>query len=76
MALGVTAEYTVAVWAGNADGRPTAELPAMRAAAPLLRDALLALAGGLEPVRGSQLRPLVTRPAQWLETRDRPLHFY
>jgi membrane carboxypeptidase/penicillin-binding protein PbpC len=44
VALGVTREVTVAVWAGSPDGRPTAGLPAMRAAAPLLRQALLALA--------------------------------
>jgi penicillin-binding protein 1C len=45
-ALGVTAELTVAAWAGNPDGRPTSGLSAMTAAAPLLREALLLAADG------------------------------
>jgi penicillin-binding protein 1C len=37
-AVGYTPEYTVAVWAGNFDGRPTANLSGAAVAAPILAD--------------------------------------
>jgi penicillin-binding protein 1C len=42
VAIGVTAELTVAAWAGNVDGEPTEGLIAMDSAAPLVRAGLLA----------------------------------
>lgn len=55
VAVGATAEYTVAAWAGNFDGSPTQGLVAMQSAAPLVRAGLL-LAG-----RGQRLT-LPARP--------------
>ncbi len=46
VAVGVTTEITVAAWAGTVDGTPTQGVPAMQAAAPLVRAALLAYADG------------------------------
>jgi penicillin-binding protein 1C len=46
VALAATREVTVAAWAGTVDGSPTQGVPAMKAAAPLVRDALLAYADG------------------------------
>ncbi len=46
VAIAATREVTVAAWAGTVDGSPTQGVPAMRAAAPLVRDALLAYADG------------------------------
>lgn len=37
-AIGVTPEYTVGVWVGNADGEPRPELIGLKAAAPLMFD--------------------------------------
>lgn len=48
-AVGYTPEYTIAVWVGNFDGRPTANLSGAAAAAPILAD--LAAAVLREPVR-------------------------
>ncbi len=48
-ALGVTREYTVGVWGGNFDGRPTHGAMAMRGATPLLRAAYVALAARFGP---------------------------
>lgn len=45
-AVAATQEILVAAWAGTVDGTPTQGVPAMRAAAPLVRDALLAYAHG------------------------------
>ncbi len=42
-ALGYTSEYTIGVWCGNFDGRPTQELSGAVAAAPILKDILLLL---------------------------------
>lgn len=47
VAVAVTAEVTVAAWAGNFDGRPSHGVQAMRAAAPLVADALLYISAGL-----------------------------
>jgi penicillin-binding protein 1C len=44
LAFGVTREYTVGAWAGNADGTPTDGVMAMQGAAPLVRAAFVALA--------------------------------
>jgi penicillin-binding protein 1C len=46
VAVAVTHEVTVAAWAGTFSGRPTQGLVAMQSAAPLVRDGLLAYAGG------------------------------
>ncbi len=46
VAVAATREVIVAAWAGTVDGTPTQGVPAMRAAAPLVRDALLAYADG------------------------------
>ena len=46
VAVAATREVIVAAWAGNFDGTPGQGVPAMVAAAPLVRDALLTLAGG------------------------------
>ncbi|HUQ04627.1 MAG TPA: transglycosylase domain-containing protein [Kofleriaceae bacterium] len=46
VAVAATREVTVAAWAGTVDGSPTQGVPAMKAAAPLVRDALLAYADG------------------------------
>jgi penicillin-binding protein 1C len=46
VAVAATREVTVAAWAGTVDGTPTQGVPAMRAAAPLVRAALLAHADG------------------------------
>lgn len=45
-AVGATQEAIVGAWAGTFDGVPTQGLVAMDAAAPLVRDALLAIARG------------------------------
>jgi penicillin-binding protein 1C len=45
-AVGATREVIAAAWAGNFDGAPTQGVVAMQAAAPIVRDALLAYAGG------------------------------
>ncbi len=37
-AIGVTPEFTIGVWVGNADGEPRPELVGLKAAAPLLFD--------------------------------------
>lgn len=39
-AIGITPEYTIGVWTGNADAEPRAALTGLRAAAPLLFDIL------------------------------------
>ncbi|HWU86516.1 MAG TPA: transglycosylase domain-containing protein [Kofleriaceae bacterium] len=44
-AIGATQEVIVGAWAGTFDGTPTHGLVAMDAAAPLVRDAMLAVAG-------------------------------
>jgi penicillin-binding protein 1C len=44
-AVGATQEVIVGAWAGTFDGTPTHGLVAMDAAAPLVRDAMLAVAG-------------------------------
>jgi penicillin-binding protein 1C len=44
-AVGATQEVIVGAWAGTFDGTPTHGLVAMDAAAPLVRDAMLAIAG-------------------------------
>lgn len=44
--VGYTPELTVAVWVGNFDGRPMHGLLAMRGAAPLFRDVMLAAMEG------------------------------
>jgi membrane carboxypeptidase/penicillin-binding protein PbpC len=46
VAIAATREVTVAAWAGTVDGSPTQGVPAMKAAAPLVRAALLAYADG------------------------------
>jgi penicillin-binding protein 1C len=46
LAVAATREVLVAAWAGNFDGTPGQGVPGMEAAAPLVRDALLAVAGG------------------------------
>jgi penicillin-binding protein 1C len=56
-AVGATQEVIVGAWAGTFDGTPTHGLVAMDAAAPLVRDAMLAIAG-----RGGKLT-LPARPA-------------
>jgi penicillin-binding protein 1C len=45
-AVGATREVIAAAWAGNFDGTPSQGVVAMEAAAPIVRDALLAYAGG------------------------------
>lgn len=45
-AIGATQEAIVAAWAGTFDGTPTHGIVGMDAAAPLVRDALLAIANG------------------------------
>jgi penicillin-binding protein 1C len=62
VAVGTTHEITAAAWAGNFDGRPTHGLLAMRAAAPLVRAALLAAANHRSsPTRAGRLT-LPSRP--------------
>jgi len=46
VAVAATREVIVAAWAGNFDGSPTQGVVAMQGAAPLVRDALLAVADG------------------------------
>jgi penicillin-binding protein 1C len=46
LAVAATREVLVAAWAGNFDGTPGQGVPGMVAAAPLVRDALLAVADG------------------------------
>ena len=46
VAIAATREVIVAAWGGNFDGTPTQGLVAMDAAAPLVRDALLAVSDG------------------------------
>ncbi|MBM4361387.1 MAG: penicillin-binding protein 1C, partial [Deltaproteobacteria bacterium] len=53
LAVGFTREVTVAVWAGNFDGRPMAGSTGVTGAAPLLREILIAA------MRGRSPRPLV-----------------
>ena len=53
-AVGATREVIAAAWAGTFDGKPTQGLVGMDAAAPLVRDALLAFADG---------KPLTLPPA-------------
>ena len=50
-AVGVTPNYTIGVWAGNADGEGRPGLTGLGAAAPVLFDLLSAVAGGGEIVR-------------------------
>jgi penicillin-binding protein 1C len=57
-AVGATQEVIVGAWAGTFDGTPTHGLVAMDAAAPLVRAAMLAVAGN-----GGRLT-LPTRPAE------------
>lgn len=45
-AIGATREAIVAAWAGTFDGAPTQGIVGMDAAAPLVRDAMLAIADG------------------------------
>ena len=44
--IGATREAIVGAWAGTFDGTPTQGIVGMDAAAPLVRDAMLAIAGG------------------------------
>jgi len=50
-AVGVTPNYTIGVWAGNADGEGRPGLTGLGAAAPVLFDLLSAVDGGGEIVR-------------------------
>lgn len=61
VAVAATRELTVAVWAGTTDGTATQGIPAMTAAAPLARAALLFFADGRPltlPPRPSSLVPI------------------
>jgi penicillin-binding protein 1C len=53
-AVGYSPEYTLAVWAGNFDGRPTAKMSGASAAAPILADLAAAL---LNPDRAPGFTP-------------------
>jgi len=48
-AVGYTPEYTLAVWVGNFDGRPTANASGAAAAAPILADLAAEVFGPVEP---------------------------
>jgi penicillin-binding protein 1C len=48
-AVAYTPEYTLAVWVGNFDGRPTADLSGAGAAAPIVADLAEALFAGSSP---------------------------
>jgi penicillin-binding protein 1C len=48
-AVGYTPEYTVAVWVGNFDGRPTAKLSGAAGAAPIVADLVEVLFRGQAP---------------------------
>ena len=48
-AVGYTPEYTLAVWVGNFDGRPTARMSGATAAAPIVADLAAALFAGPLP---------------------------
>jgi penicillin-binding protein 1C len=48
-AVGYTPEYTLAVWVGNFDGRPTVGLSGATAAAPILADLAAVLFAGAPP---------------------------
>jgi penicillin-binding protein 1C len=50
-AVGITRNYTIGVWAGNADGEGRPGLTGLAAAAPILFDLLSAVDGGGEIVR-------------------------
>jgi penicillin-binding protein 1C len=49
-AVAYTPEYTLAVWVGNFDGRPTADLSGAGAAAPIVADLAEALFAGSPPL--------------------------
>jgi penicillin-binding protein 1C len=53
-AVGYTPEYTLAVWTGNFDGRPTAKMSGAAAAAPILADLAAAV---LHPDRSPDFTP-------------------
>ena len=53
-AVAYTPEYTLAVWAGNFDGRPTANLSGAGAAAPIVADLAEALFAGSSPAAFSK----------------------
>ncbi|MEO8707082.1 MAG: transglycosylase domain-containing protein, partial [Kofleriaceae bacterium] len=60
-AVGATREVIVGAWAGSFDGAPTQGLVGMDAAAPLVRDAMLAVAGGRKltlPARPDDVEPI------------------
>ncbi len=69
-AVGVTPNYTIGVWAGNADGEGKPGLTGLGAAAPVLFDLLGAIDGGGEIVRPqSGLKTLrVCRDSGYLAT--------
>ncbi|HOW85528.1 MAG TPA: penicillin-binding protein 1C [Candidatus Aminicenantes bacterium] len=69
-AVGVTSNYTIGVWAGNADGEGVPGLTGLGAAAPVLFDLLGAVDGGGEIVRPrSGLKALrVCRDSGYLAT--------
>jgi penicillin-binding protein 1C len=48
--VGYTRRYTVAVWVGNFDGRPMANVSGITGCGPLFRDILLLLEKNLEPL--------------------------
>jgi penicillin-binding protein 1C len=60
-AVGATREIIAGAWAGTSDGTPTQGIVGMDAAAPLVRDALLAFAGGKPltlPARPDAIEPV------------------
>ncbi|HEU0031319.1 MAG TPA: transglycosylase domain-containing protein [Kofleriaceae bacterium] len=59
--VGATNEVLVGAWAGSIDGAPTQGIVGMDAAAPLVRDALLAIANGRKltlPARPDDIVPI------------------
>jgi penicillin-binding protein 1C len=61
-AVGATREIIAGAWAGTLDGTPTQGIVGMDAAAPLVRDALLAFADGRQltlPARPDGVEPVV-----------------
>lgn len=58
-AVGVTPNYTIGIWAGNADGEGRPEITGLSAAAPVLFEVLGLVDGGGEiPVSISSLKPI------------------
>ena len=71
--VGFTQKYTVAVWVGNLEGDPMRAVSGTSGAAPVWRDVMLALGGGMAPAAPKGIE---TRMVRFAAAREQPRREY